>query len=375
MDIMRLIVWAALLQGFILSLTYIFSKKRRNLANTLLGLFILSILLIAIGSINPYSSIGGYDFSEYFALPNMLLLTPTLFLNFVLQKLGCTRKYQLFLRVNYFLATLVGLITLLNLYLFVFESSSISQSFQSNTIYWFHFGLSTFAFFIAASALFISWKEIHHYKTLVQNEFSDYDLLKVSWLLNLVYFLMPVLLLWGIALYRVVWVTGFSSDFDLPIFILLAVFLYYLSYQAYLHPNFFETLPESALKALYKKPAVDAHEIGNSREDGPSIENQMLEGEHFLDHDLTISAFAMKIEVSARKISTIINQDYNKNFNEWVNEFRVSKAKQLMENDIDHKYSLEGIGAKAGFKSRSAFYAAFKKGLGCTPGEFRKSLQ
>lgn len=375
MDIMRLIVWAALLQGFILSLTYMFSKKRRNRANTLLGLFLLSILLMAIGSINPYSHIGGYNFAEYFALPNVLPLTPTLFLNFALEKLGSAHKYKLFLKINYFIALLIGLITLLNIYLFVFESSSISERFELNSVYWFHFGISTGAFFITASALAISWMEIRHYKTLVQNEFSDYDLLKVNWLLNLIYFLLPVLFLWGIALYHVVWVTGFSTDFDLPIFVLLAVFLYYLSYQAYLHPNFFETLPESALKAHGKESPVVGHETRTSAEEGMSIASLMLENEHYLDDDLTISGFAMKTGVSARKISTIINQDFKKNFNEWVNEFRVTRAKELMEKDKENKFSIEGIGAKSGFKSRSAFYAAFRKELGCTPGEFRKRVK
>lgn len=375
MDILYFIVWSALLQGFILSLIYIFSKKRRSTANTLLGLFLLSLLLMAITAISPYNSIGKYNFKELFAIPNVLLLTPLLFFHFVLAKLGTYLRYKLFLKINYLIAFLISLITLLNVYLFVFKSSSISQTFQPLTIYWFHFFVSAYSFVIATTILFISWKETRNFKVLVQNEFSDYDLLKVNWLFNLVYFLIPVLILWGIALYRVAWVTGFSPELDFPIFVLIAVFLYYLSYQAYLNPSFFETLPESTLKEQGKISNQNTPESEDRMENGQLIKNLMLENKYYLNHNLTISDFAKEIEISPRKISTIINQVFKKNFNEWVNEFRVNKAKGLLEHDVDNKYSIEGIGEKSGFKSRSAFYAAFKNKLGCSPGEFRNSMR
>ena len=371
MDIAYFIVWAALLQGFILSLIYIFSKKRRSTANTLLGLFLLSILLMAIGSISPYHSIGNYNFAEYFAIPHVLLFAPVLFLHFVLEKLGSSHKYSLFLKINYCIAISIGLITLLNVYLFVFESSSIVQTFEFSFVFRFHIGISAYAFLIAVWMFFFSWREVRQYKMLVQNEFSDYDLLHINWLTHLIYLLLPVIVLWGVALFRIVWVTGFSTELDFPIFGLIAIFLYYLSYQAYLHPNLFERLPESILERVEKDSHESASDEKAKSENSQLIERLMGENEYFLDHDLTISAFAKEIGISPRKISSIINQDFRKNFNEWVNDFRVKKAKELLEKDAENKYSIEGIGMDSGFKSRSALYAAFKNKLGCSPGEFR----
>lgn len=373
MDIIYFIVWAALLQGFIQALIYIFAKKHRSVANTLLGLFLLTFLLMAFAAIPPFDHIGSYNFAEYFAIPHVILFTPVLFFHFVLEKLGNSYKYQLFLKANYLIALSISLITLLNLYLFVFESSSIVQAFELSSVKWVHFSLNLYSFLIAVCVIFISWREIRQYKTLVQNEFSDYNLLQVNWLFNLIYLLLPVIVLWGVALFRVVWITGFSPDFDFPIFGLIAVFLYYLSYQAYLHPNLFERLPESILKKKEKELNTGSVDEKRNKETGKLIERLMTENEYYLDHDLTISAFAKEVGVSPRKISTIINQDFRKNFNEWVNDFRVKKARELLESDAENKYSVEGIGMESGFKSRSALYAAFKNKLGRSPGELRSS--
>ncbi len=375
MDIVYFIVWAALLQGFILSLIYIFSKKRRSTANTLLGLFLLSILIMAFSSISPYKNIGQYNFTEYFAIPHVLLFAPVLFFHFVLEKLGNAHKYTFFLRVNYFIASSIGLITVLNLYLFVFESSSIVETFEFSSVFWFHISISSYSFLICVFVFFTSWREVTQYKMLVQNEFSDYNLLHINWLINLIYVLLPVVILWGVALFRTLLVTGFSTELDLPIFGLIAVFLFYLSYQAYLHPNLFERLPESILKKGRKESNATTSRVTDDEENGQMIERLMSEDEHYLDHDLTISVFANSIGISPRKISSIINQDFKKNFNEWVNDFRVKKAKELMESDSENRYSIEGIGMESGFKSRSALYAAFKNKLGSTPGEFRKHLE
>lgn len=371
--IIYFIIWAALFQGFFLALIYIFSKKNRSFSNTLLGLFLITIVLEALAAIHPFDNIGTYSLAEYFTLPDVILFIPILFLHYILEKLGASHKYTLFLKTNYIIALLISLITVFNLYLFIFRASSISQAFDFSVVYWAHFGVKSYSFLVALWAIFFAWKEVKSYRVLVQNEFSDYNLLEINWLLRLIYLLFPVIVLWGIALFRVVIVTDYSSGFDLPIFGLIAVFLFYLSYQAYTHPNMFERLPESVLEKGEKDSKGRIIDNKSNMEDSMKIERLMIDNEYYLNHDLTIDAFARGVGISPRKVSTYINQDLGKNFNEWVNDFRVKKARELLENDSENKYSIEGIGMESGFKSRSALYAAFKNKLGCSPGELRKS--
>ncbi len=366
-SVVHFLVGAAFLQGFFMSLIYIFSKKYRSVANTFLGLFLLMIVIEALNSdMLPFDTIGNYTTREYFALPDVILFIPVFFLRFVLEKLGSSHKYQWFSRVNYFLAFLISFITLLNLYLFAFKSSSIAQTYGTELVYWIHFGVKAFAFVITAYCFLLALKEIFAYRKLVQNEFSDYDLLQINWLSNLIYLLLPAILLWGIAIVFAV-VAPYPKDLDLGIFGIVAIFLYYLSYQAYVKPNLFERLPESILNQ-----DTNFDDDGCSQEKSVKIEALMIEHEFFLNQDLSLHSFAKAVSMSPRMISNCINQNLGKNFNEWVNGFRVKKAQELIKNDRKNSLSIEGIGLESGFKSRSSLYAAFKNKLGCSPGEFRK---
>ncbi len=71
-------------------------------------------------------------------------------------------------------------------------------------------------------------------------------------------------------------------------------------------------------------------------------------------------------------LSQIINQEINKSVVQFVNEYRIGAAKDLLHNPIFNKYSVEAIGMEAGFKSKSAFYSAFNMSLKMSPGAYRK---
>ena len=71
-------------------------------------------------------------------------------------------------------------------------------------------------------------------------------------------------------------------------------------------------------------------------------------------------------------LSQIINQEINKSVIQFVNEYRIGTAKNLLHNPVFNKFSVEAIGMEAGFKSKSAFYNAFNISLKMSPGAFRK---
>ncbi|TPN88901.1 helix-turn-helix domain-containing protein [Aquimarina algicola] len=81
---------------------------------------------------------------------------------------------------------------------------------------------------------------------------------------------------------------------------------------------------------------------------------------------------ATRLETNEGYLSQIINQELNKSIIQFVNEYRIEAAKNLLHNPVFNKYSLEAIGMEVGFKSKSTFYSTFKKSLGMSPGAFRK---
>lgn len=84
---------------------------------------------------------------------------------------------------------------------------------------------------------------------------------------------------------------------------------------------------------------------------------------------LTIHQAAAMLGMNAAVISTIINRETHKNFNEFINYLRIEDFKRLVVKPEYQKYSLFGIAQEVGFSSKTSFFRAFKKEEGLTPKE------
>lgn len=91
----------------------------------------------------------------------------------------------------------------------------------------------------------------------------------------------------------------------------------------------------------------------------------------YKDPSLKLSDLAHRLDVSPSYLSRIINQEAKKNFNDWLNEYRVAEAKRLIADPAFNTYTLEGLGREAGFGAKSTYQAAFKRLTGLTPSEYR----
>jgi len=76
--------------------------------------------------------------------------------------------------------------------------------------------------------------------------------------------------------------------------------------------------------------------------------------------------------VRAHVLSAYLKRHYNKSFYNFINYYRIEEAKRFLTDPDQHKYSISHISENSGFTSRSAFYTAFKKNTGFTPGEYLK---
>ncbi|UZO79843.1 helix-turn-helix domain-containing protein [Aquimarina sp. ERC-38] len=96
----------------------------------------------------------------------------------------------------------------------------------------------------------------------------------------------------------------------------------------------------------------------------------MSEEKLYTDSEIKLKNLATKLNISAHKLSQLLNDNLGKSFSSYINEWRVEEAKQLLVHDS--KYTLEAIGIEAGFSSKSTFYTTFKKLTGKTPAEYKK---
>ena len=100
------------------------------------------------------------------------------------------------------------------------------------------------------------------------------------------------------------------------------------------------------------------------------IKDYLTTQKPYLDPDFSLSSIAIEMQVPQSHISYCINTLMNTKFYKLRADLRTDYAITLLNNNVNDILTIEAIGEKAGFKTRSNFYAAFKEKTGITPKEF-----
>ncbi|QIL91318.1 helix-turn-helix domain-containing protein [Microbulbifer sp. SH-1] len=98
----------------------------------------------------------------------------------------------------------------------------------------------------------------------------------------------------------------------------------------------------------------------------------MESGRLFLNPRLTVEEFAGHVKLPPRQVSSAIKSRYGCNFLEYVNSYRVQEAKIGLADPANRDESVLDIASKSGFNSKATFNRFFKKFAGVTPTEFRR---
>lgn len=139
--------------------------------------------------------------------------------------------------------------------------------------------------------------------------------------------------------------------------------------------------PQSIKEAI---PETTAPTTVSVEEEGDAhMENEIAEKlaelyknkQPWTDKNFSIATLAIQLHVPEHHLRYYFNHGLQVSFSEHRNQLRVEHAKQLLQDDTLHHLSIEGIGAQAGFSSKSTFFAVFKKATGQTPKEFLEQYQ
>ncbi len=90
----------------------------------------------------------------------------------------------------------------------------------------------------------------------------------------------------------------------------------------------------------------------------------------FLDPNLKIDTLSRATNIPVRKLTHVISESNYDNFNDYINQLRITYAADKIEDNYLHTYSVEALSTTCGFNSKNAFYRAFKKAHDCTPGQY-----
>ncbi|TCC90366.1 helix-turn-helix domain-containing protein [Pedobacter frigiditerrae] len=103
------------------------------------------------------------------------------------------------------------------------------------------------------------------------------------------------------------------------------------------------------------------------------LKDFMVEKEPYLDSSLTIQDLSEQVKMPVKDLSTLINFYMDKHFFDFVNEYRIEKAMQILRDSSQKELTVLEILYQVGFNSKSSFSTSFKKHTGKTPTDFRKN--
>lgn len=97
--------------------------------------------------------------------------------------------------------------------------------------------------------------------------------------------------------------------------------------------------------------------------------------EVYKNSNLTVTDLAEILETNRNMVSKVINQEFNINFNDFVNQRRAQAVIEQLYLGRHIHNTLLGIALECGFNSKTTFNRAFKKHTGTTPKQYIESNQ
>lgn len=133
-----------------------------------------------------------------------------------------------------------------------------------------------------------------------------------------------------------------------------------------------EAIPVTVVaEEKYKTTKVSVEECKRLTE---KLEVVMLKDKPYTNPNLKIAGLAATIGTSAHTLSYLFNQHLNRNYYDYINDYRITEFKRLVNKDEYAKYTLSALAELCGFSSRASFFRSFKKATGITPNEYIRSI-
>jgi ABC-type antimicrobial peptide transport system permease subunit/AraC-like DNA-binding protein len=111
------------------------------------------------------------------------------------------------------------------------------------------------------------------------------------------------------------------------------------------------------------------------RQKGICLQKAMEAGRFYQDAELNLRSLAEALDVHPNELSRIINMALGKNFNDFINEYRIREVIHKMQDPAYDRITLLGIAFDAGFNSKTTFNRAFRQMTRKSPAEYKNDLK
>lgn len=111
------------------------------------------------------------------------------------------------------------------------------------------------------------------------------------------------------------------------------------------------------------------------RQKGIWLKKAMETSLFYQDPELSLSSLAKALNIHPHELSRIINIALKKNFNDFINEYRVREVTGKLNDPAYDRLTLIGLAFDSGFNSKTTFNRTFKQITGKSAAEYKKAMK
>ena len=350
------------------------TKKKKSLADSILGgAFLLFALNILSAFVELYNRQNGYPFPVFISTtpPLILLHGPVLWFYVKAQ----TEQNFRFRTVHlvHFLPFLFVVGVFISMIYFLPQQVKIemdaNEGFKQLPLY----GVVMMMILIILPLYYIlALNILKKYTHRIKNYFSEIEHIDLNWL--------RVLLISSLVMSSIINLAFFIDSF-IPLapfktlqaasFIFVSLYVLFLGFFGHKQESLFTKVPLQHVEP----PAEPQQNINKADETFIyTLLAAMKEKKPYLNPDLTLSALSEEINVTEEYLSGILNNHLNRNFFDFVNQYRVEDFKVQCQDIKNNPLTLIAIAYDCGFNSKATFNRVFKKTTNLTPSQYKGSV-
>ena len=200
---------------------------------------------------------------------------------------------------------------------------------------------------------------------------NEATLLRTRWIRFLL-LLFSLFVIAYISYYILVKFSFFNPSWDYAISFTMAIGVYGIGYIVYMEPRIFNG---ELFTHLFQSSKKEKSELSSkTKEEFYKVLTHYIEtSKPYLNNELRLIDIATEVGLPIHMVSQLINEKSHKNFNQFINEYRLKEAEILLQKNED--ISIYSMYYDLGFNSRTTFYTVFKNKHKCTPLEYRDSFK
>jgi AraC-like DNA-binding protein len=334
-------------QSFMLGLFLLFNKKAKPLfIRVLIIIFLLIIFHFSYMLFEKCNVSKNYFFGPFFGLlygPMYYIYTKSL----IIEKLH-------FVKISYhFIPAFLILFTLI-----FFNSKMVNLFSVISLIVTIHF----------TAYLILSLRLIFKYRKLLKHTKSSFYDISLFWLELIIYLQLFILFITIIESYfRSVEI---GDIIVLLIFVLVLILINCLYYLGLKQVRLFRGFNEEKVNSIVGKAYTISDELFNEYVN--IINNYIITKKPYLEFEISLKDLSESLSISKRNLSHVINKEFDKNFYDFINHYRLEKVK----NDLlKSNNQIKEIMYLSGFSNKATFNLIFKKNTGLTPTQYREKYK